>query len=192
MSGTDRRIEKTRASIRSAFIAMLSEMDYDDITVAALAKRADIDRKTFYLHYKSKDALLEALETEHVQLVSQLLASLDWGSGDRLDVTAVAKSLAQSFPDVGPIHQRIASTSSYFFILIHELGALRDTFKEILGNRIACTPQELDAYAEFFAGGVLSTYWHWLQSNNGLSIEQMVALAANAAYSGLAGILSSR
>lgn len=56
---TDRRVIRTRSAIRKAFTDLLAETAYSKITITALAKRADVDRKTFYTHYSSVDNLLE-------------------------------------------------------------------------------------------------------------------------------------
>lgn len=55
----DRRVIRTRSAIRKAFTDLLAETAYNKITITALAKRADVDRKTFYTHYSSVDNLLE-------------------------------------------------------------------------------------------------------------------------------------
>ena len=47
----DLRVRKTKEAIRTAFQGMICEMDYDQITVKELTARAQINRKTFYLHY---------------------------------------------------------------------------------------------------------------------------------------------
>ena len=61
---TDLRVIRTRKAIREAFCAMIMEMDYPDITVKELTRRAMINRNTFYLHYDSIDALLRELQDE--------------------------------------------------------------------------------------------------------------------------------
>lgn len=57
----DRRQRKTREAIFNAFIALLSEKDYGQITVGEIIHRADIGRATFYAHFETKDFLLKAL-----------------------------------------------------------------------------------------------------------------------------------
>jgi AcrR family transcriptional regulator len=48
----DRRIRKTQQAIQYAFAKLLSEKDIKDITIKELCDRADINKSTFYLHYK--------------------------------------------------------------------------------------------------------------------------------------------
>lgn len=47
---TDRRVVRTRKAIREAFFKLMEDQDYHKITIASIAREADIDRKTFYLH----------------------------------------------------------------------------------------------------------------------------------------------
>ncbi len=60
----DRRQRKTREAIYRAFTALLREERYSKITVQQIIDRADIGRTTFYTHFETKDALLEAFCTE--------------------------------------------------------------------------------------------------------------------------------
>ena len=56
----DRRVLKTRAAIKAALDKLVKEQGMDKLTVSALAREANIDRKTFYLHYDSIDALIDS------------------------------------------------------------------------------------------------------------------------------------
>lgn len=57
----DRRQRKTRNAIFDAFIALLSEKSYHEITVEQVIRRADVGRATFYAHFETKEFLLKAL-----------------------------------------------------------------------------------------------------------------------------------
>ena len=56
---TDLRITKTLKAIRAAFKEMVLTMQPAEITVKELTERALVNRKTFYLHYDSIEALYE-------------------------------------------------------------------------------------------------------------------------------------
>ncbi|WCM60036.1 TetR/AcrR family transcriptional regulator [Paenibacillus polymyxa] len=55
----DRRILKTQKVIIGAFIELLSEKEFEDITISEIADRADVSRGTVYLHYIDKFDLLD-------------------------------------------------------------------------------------------------------------------------------------
>jgi len=48
----DRRIRRTQAAIWSAFLKLIFEKDINKITVKELCEQADINKSTFYLHYR--------------------------------------------------------------------------------------------------------------------------------------------
>ena len=54
----DSRIIKTRRALVLAFLDLLKEKVYEDISINELCTRADIRRATFYKHYKDKTDFL--------------------------------------------------------------------------------------------------------------------------------------
>lgn len=59
----DLRVQKTITAIDQAFEELILTTDYEKITVAELARRARINKKTFYRYYPTKDDLLAELQT---------------------------------------------------------------------------------------------------------------------------------
>lgn len=57
----DARIVKTLQSIETAFLQILSQKSYDDITIADILVQANINRTTFYKYYKNKNDLASQL-----------------------------------------------------------------------------------------------------------------------------------
>ena len=58
----DLRFKRTHAALQDAMLQLVTELDPDKITVKSITDRAQINRKTFYLHYES----IEALFDEHM------------------------------------------------------------------------------------------------------------------------------
>jgi AcrR family transcriptional regulator len=56
---TDRRVQKTRQALNSAFVELVLSRGYEAVTIGDICARADVGRSTFYSHYTSKEALLE-------------------------------------------------------------------------------------------------------------------------------------
>lgn len=56
----DRRSQKTRAALRTAFVEQVLAHGYDAVQVGAVIAQANVGRSTFYEHYRSKGDLLRA------------------------------------------------------------------------------------------------------------------------------------
>ncbi|PJN90144.1 TetR/AcrR family transcriptional regulator [Bacillus sp. mrc49] len=67
MNTIDRRIVKSQSAIQSAFLEMLINEGFDDITVKNITEKANIGRKTFYLHYMDKFDLLDKIVDAHIK-----------------------------------------------------------------------------------------------------------------------------
>ena len=55
----DPRVRRTRRALFEALIEIAETKDFNEVTISEIAERAGINRKTFYLHYRDKHALLD-------------------------------------------------------------------------------------------------------------------------------------
>ena len=60
----DLRVIKTKSSIKGAFIELVEEKGFDNVTVKDICSKALINRNTFYLHYYDKVDLLNKIASE--------------------------------------------------------------------------------------------------------------------------------
>ncbi len=56
---TDPRVKRTRLMIEQAFMKLINEKGFQDVTVQDITERAGINRATFYAHFTDKYALLD-------------------------------------------------------------------------------------------------------------------------------------
>lgn len=61
---SDLRVVRTRNALRAAFEELMAEDTLDKITVKALAERAGVNRKTFYLHYETIEAFYDEITND--------------------------------------------------------------------------------------------------------------------------------
>ena len=62
----DRRIPKTQKAILDAFVGLMAEKNFEQITINEIADRANVNRGTIYLHYTDKFDLLDQCIDMHV------------------------------------------------------------------------------------------------------------------------------
>ena len=64
----DRRITRTKRSLKAAMTEMLAREDFEHISITELCRRAEISRITFYSHYNDKYALLDDIFEDMLQI----------------------------------------------------------------------------------------------------------------------------
>lgn len=69
----DRRIAYTKAALRDALIKLMQEQHISGITVKSVCELADINRSTFYLHYRDQYDLLHQIEHEVLETLRKRL-----------------------------------------------------------------------------------------------------------------------
>lgn len=55
---TDRRVLRTQTALRDAMLSLIAEKGWDALGVQDICERANVGRSTFYVHFQSKEALL--------------------------------------------------------------------------------------------------------------------------------------
>jgi AcrR family transcriptional regulator len=155
----DARTVKTKETIREAFESMIMEMDYSDITITELTKRAGFHRKTFYLHYESIEGLFQELEDSIVQELEDLCRRRIGRGG--LDSHAVISEFSALLEADRKLHQRLFCIDSYHFLIEHirerSCGFCVAYCRDLFG----ATADELDAVTTFISNGILSVWRKW-------------------------------
>lgn len=67
---------KADQAIREGFLELLFSQRYQDISMGAIASRARVARSTLYLHYRSREAVLEATMRHLLVIVARAATGL--------------------------------------------------------------------------------------------------------------------
>ena len=68
----DKRVVKTRRNMTETFLDWFYKKDFEKITIKEIADAAEIERKTFYLHYLDKYDLLDAIVQKHFEHLDEI------------------------------------------------------------------------------------------------------------------------
>ena len=156
----DRRIGKTQKSIRDALMNLLEEKDASQITIKELAECANINRKTFYMHYSSIDDILDKIENETIEKFLLILYKCDFFH-DQFNEYAFFTSLNDVINEDFDFYQKLIHANSYNFLLIKVKKILKDTLIERFYKKLNNDKEVLNLYAEFTASGIMSMYLEW-------------------------------
>lgn len=64
----DKRIAKTKRSLKKALTEMLERENFEHISITELCRRAEVSRITFYSHYSDKYALLDDIFNDMLEI----------------------------------------------------------------------------------------------------------------------------
>lgn len=179
----DRRIQKTKSAILEAFISLILEKDIPKITVSEIARRANIDRKTFYLHYDTTDAVIHEFIKNQVDELIDMLELKDFFN-NIFDVSILFQALNILMEKNINLYRHIANSSLYNFLSEEIKKVIKTSFWENLRARVNISPQVFDLYAEFYSAGTMAVYLKWLRKEVAVSEDQLSQIAGNATYYG--------
>lgn len=106
----DRRIKRTRAAVFNAMLDLMVEKDTSKITVLELCKRADINKSTFYLHYKSMDDCLQSCFSTIMDGVIDVSKRIKYDDINRNPLPAVTLLLNEVEKEVDYLYKFKASS----------------------------------------------------------------------------------
>lgn len=72
----DKRIRRTKKLLRQALTRLMQQKDFKSITVTDVVREADINRGTFYAHYRDVYDLRERIEAEMIADFRGMIAGL--------------------------------------------------------------------------------------------------------------------
>lgn len=166
------RQTKTEAKIKAAFTTLVKNKGFDAMTVSDLAREADINRGTFYMHYVDKFDLRDQLLDDVIADLAAILIPESDDDNEPLDVEDIIKS------------RNLVSAMRYlkrdytFFDAISSSGndmqlyeRVKDVIKQLLLGQVSRlrkapddTPGIPREYAmEILVSSTSSILWLWLR-----------------------------
>ena len=174
----DRRVIKTRRQLKKGLAALMKEKSVNQITVKELVEELDINRSTFYLHFKDIQDLLREIEENMEAQIKRAIEEHPIVSGNEnafyfiedmfrvLDEEReISKALIGPNGDMGFIHriERIIKENS------------RGTLEKMFPGK----KEDLKYFYAFCLSGCLGLVKVWLNEGEEKSPEEMAQMTFN-------------
>lgn len=198
---TDRRIVRTRLVIRDALTELIEQKGFDAVSVKDITTKANINRGTFYLHYRDKFDLLEQSETEIIQGIIQIINKATSGNIADIRESGVPMSV------VVTIFEYISEHAEFLKAILGPTGDVsfqsqlktmiwKNLFEENLSKLIR--KENLLVPSEYFVSYVASAHLgiiqHWLMSGRKETPLELARILSTLTFKGpfyAAGITGS-
>jgi AcrR family transcriptional regulator len=166
----DRRIQRTRDTLREALMQLMVEYGWDAIDVRTLCKWANIGRSTFYQHYPNKEELLKA---NFAGLRDALMAQAQAGPAQPGKLAFVSGLVAHVHEAQEVFRALLGRRSGHY---------VQDRFRELLielvqaGTTSKARNWQATAQAHYLGGALCELLAWWLGSNRPHKPSEIEAL----------------
>jgi AcrR family transcriptional regulator len=173
---TDRKSRYTRKVLRDSLIELLEQKPIGKITIKELCENADLNRTTFYAHYRDQYDLLRQTEEETLAFFEDMLDKYD-NRRSRPEVTEM----------LGEMLTFIANNSNSIQVLLSENGDInfqKKLFRYFINNKQITKyfhekmtdSKTKEYYSVFMINGTLGLIQHWLKNNMTITIPHLVRM----------------
>ena len=156
----DRRVRRTRAALRDAFLALVLEKGYEKITIQDILDRADVGRSTFYVHYPDKEALLMALFDAMRDQLERELADIP--AGDPIDVTLPAALLYEHAYRNQRVYRALCGRQGGALVQRYLRRLVGDLLRKHLRPHFSRAHVPAEVAAEFYTSAALGLLVWWI------------------------------
>ncbi len=182
----DRRIIRSKKALRAAVIELMERQGFESFTVNDLCEQADLNRGTFYNHFKDKDDLLATLEKE---VMDELDVLQDKMKGLNLSDIVISQSRGLPLPFLVELFDYLRQEGDFLHAVLGPGGdvgfgpRLRDSvcthlIHSILHEKYRYDPTVfVNYYVAFFASAYLGIIIRWLETGMKESSEEMALIA---------------
>lgn len=184
----DLRVQRTIKNIYAAFENLIVQKNYEKITVTELAKKAMINKKTFYRYYPTLDDLLVEMQAkyskEYLKIVGQFQYPQDLAKSVRAFFEFSAKQ--------DPAYEKITIAGSY--------NGIRQQMINTVMNKTWASSQEFKQMSDFERQILLNfvqktgldIYIQWVQDGKKENLDKVITYAIDLMQGGINKLLQDK
>ncbi|EOT44597.1 TetR/AcrR family transcriptional regulator [Enterococcus columbae] len=182
MKKEDLRTRRTKKMILTAFMQLVEQKGFEQITVSDIANEAMINRATFYAHFKDKQDVYDYIFNQAFESFISVLAPIQIGHANRLQLQSIQIILTNAY-------EKIHQNRDFFKIILNANGTnyLREKLVPLLHITYAQIFEKLEVHENDFivptdfiieymtSTFITSLYW-WIHQDSAFTPKQMAQL----------------
>lgn len=185
----DRRIRKTKKAMSAALAELLLEKPLKNISVREISDIADINRGTFYLHYKDVFDMAEKLQNEIFEKFNDIVNNHE-----------PKKNADEIFPLLVELFNLLSDNSELAKVLIGKNGdaAFVDKLKQVIREKCFVNAKKtfgikddesFDYFYHYIVSGCIGIFGAWLNSGMKETPQDMAKLTKKFILTGAGALL---
>ena len=186
MNELDPRVKRTRKMFKEALKElMLTHKDYMEITVKELCEKAELNRRTFYLHYEYIDDVLMEIQEDFSKEFYEVTKQYDHIK----DVEPVVRAFFDMH-DANPIYEKIILSPAEDYL--REIIRSKTVSKlDVTDNLKAIRKYDIitqNIIEQYYHMATVSAYREWVRQRKIMPKDDVVKLTARLISKGLDSI----
>ena len=185
----DKRIIKTKNNLKSALVELLKTHKIEDISIVELTNLANVNRKTFYLHYNEVSSVFKEIENTTYELVKKYVYNIQ-SSID--NVETYLYDLFKIFIDDVNVLTIIRETqyAKTFTVMLEKLliESTNKNYEQLTNNS---TPHILQYTIAYHVFGSVRLFYTWIRNCQNLDLKVFSKFLANIIIKGSKGNFES-
>ncbi|WP_056832220.1 TetR/AcrR family transcriptional regulator [Psychrobacillus sp. FJAT-21963] len=168
MKPVDPRVKRTKRLLTDAMMKLMVEEGYEAITIREIVKIAEVNRSTFYLHFRDKQDMLEQMQDEILKEFEETFLFPTYTYESALHDY---KKFSQPIKILITMFEHIQKHESFYRIMLSE-REFHDRVTLVIKDEVLRF-QDSVWEATFMANGSIGLILNWLEGGMKESIEEI-------------------
>lgn len=170
----DKRTERTIERIGKAFIELIIESEDAGFTIKEVAGKADINRKTFYLHFNCIEDLYNELEKKTEKKLIEILEEKGFFE-ENFSLRILLDGLMELIEVNPALYEKLLVDDKYKFVFRN----LKERIKKNIVSRYVKDIESLETemQMEYVFSGLIKLFRVWTKRKDEMSKEKMYETA---------------
>ena len=186
----DRRNEKTKQALQNALLALMNEKPMERISVSELAQAADVNRKTFYNHYRTVMDVRRDLDERYMDMIFGFLQEPIVNSSKE-NLQGLIHHIVEAIRRE-PVRARLLFESGETIYLTDKMEKIVLPHMRLYAAEHELSEQQVAYGLEFIAHGMVAVLGAWLTAEYPLPPGQLEQLLSGMVWGSVGEITEGK